>query len=186
MAAELDIFTFTVVTATFAMTCQAYRHFPSPPWSCAVKRAATGLCRSCEGTDDVVNCQERLNHLFTMYVHITLYDIGMTGAYHWALIPTSGKRFTRSLKSYQINNPNRDSFCELAHIIEPNLASTDKFNCCVRLLSINLPISDIHAFMEEQNAERGETPLLSTHLQRGWTSAQWCIRILSELVESGF
>ncbi|KAG7442665.1 uncharacterized protein BT62DRAFT_935685 [Guyanagaster necrorhizus] len=82
--------------ATFAMTCQAYRHFPSPPWSCTVKylrvhsnhpncpeanvrRAATGLCRSCEGTDDIANCQERLNHLFTMYLHIALYDIGMTG-----------------------------------------------------------------------------------------------------------
>ncbi|SJL08647.1 uncharacterized protein ARMOST_12014 [Armillaria ostoyae] len=121
-----------------------------------------------------------------MYLYIALYDIGMTGAYHWALVPTSDKRFTRSLKMYQINNPNGDSFWELAHTIEPNLAITEKFNCCVRLPSIDLPISDIHAFLEEQDAEQGETPLLSTHLQRGWTCAQWCIRILSELVETGF
>ncbi|KAK0236619.1 hypothetical protein EDD85DRAFT_834131 [Armillaria nabsnona] len=121
-----------------------------------------------------------------MYLYIALYDIGMTGAYHWALVPTSDKRFTRSLKVYQINNPNGDSFWELAHTIEPNLAITEKFSCCVRLPFLDLPISDMHAFLEEQDAEQGETPLLSTHLQRGWTCAQWCIRILSELVETGF
>lgn len=121
-----------------------------------------------------------------MYLYIALYDIGMTGAYHWALVPTGDKRFTRWLKVYQINNPNGDSFWELAHTIEPNLAITEKFNCCVLLPSIDLPVSDMHAFLEEQDAEQGETPLLSTHLQRGWTCAQWCIRILSELVETGF
>ncbi len=29
-----------------------------------------------------------------MYLYIALYDIGMTGAYHWALVPTGDKRFT--------------------------------------------------------------------------------------------
>ncbi|KAK0186533.1 hypothetical protein F5146DRAFT_1066273 [Armillaria mellea] len=99
-----------------------------------------------------------------MHLYIALYSTGNVGAYHWALLPT-------------------DDALDPEARSNVNLLKTKRLLCCVHLPTIDLAASQFHDFVTEQPAEQGDTPLPPTH-QR-WTCQLWCIRVLSQLADTG-
>ncbi|PBK70506.1 hypothetical protein ARMSODRAFT_1018036 [Armillaria solidipes] len=121
-----------------------------------------------------------------MHLYIALYKTGNLGAYHWALVPTKevlDPIASLAVPAFQISNADEGARWTLAHRTDANLAQSNRLACCIHLPIIDIELKQLYAFVAEQPAEQGYTPLLQTH-QR-WTCAQWCIRILSQLSEGG-
>ncbi|KAH9832962.1 uncharacterized protein C8Q71DRAFT_246000 [Rhodofomes roseus] len=73
----------------------------------------------------------------------------------------------------------------LAHRRTVDLLSPSRPQACVgavRLPDADLPYNDLKEFIEEQEAEQGDTETM-----RGvpWSCAQWLMRVLARLMESG-
>ncbi|KAJ7450719.1 hypothetical protein B0H11DRAFT_2246667 [Mycena galericulata] len=118
-------------------------------------------------------------------LHVALYrtdESATTGYFHWALVLGNPNEL---VNIYQIRLI--DGQWEYKPRQSVNLFDSNTMQCTVLLPPLLTDPTEIESFIDAEVADRGQTQLLWSHRAqgRGWTCAQWVIRVLEGLVNDG-